>query len=87
MSKYDIRPQFECQNRILNVKIRYSADFECQKNEKPKAKNEKRITKNEKRKTNNEKRKTNYEKRKAKNEKQTNFTLLELTQESIDVWN
>ena len=37
MSKYDIRPQFECQNRILNVKIRYSAqvrmsrkDFECQ---------------------------------------------------------
>ena len=25
MSKYDIRPVFECQNRILNVKIRYSA--------------------------------------------------------------
>ena len=23
MSKYDIRPQFECQNRILNVKIQY----------------------------------------------------------------
>ena len=23
MSKYDIGPQFECQNRILNVKIRY----------------------------------------------------------------
>ena len=25
MSKYDIRPQFECQNRILNVKIQQSA--------------------------------------------------------------
>ena len=25
MSKYDIRPDFECQNRILNVKVRYSA--------------------------------------------------------------
>ena len=90
MSKYDIRPQFECQNRILNVKIRYSARFRMSKNEKPKAKNEKRITKKEKRKTNNEqritkneKRKTNNEqritkneKRKTKNEKQTNFTLL-----------
>ena len=30
MSKNDIRPQFECQIRILNVKIRYSAQFECQ---------------------------------------------------------
>ena len=37
MSKCDIRPQNECQNRISNVKIRYSAsermshyDFECQ---------------------------------------------------------
>ena len=37
MSKLDIRPEFECQNWILNVKIRYSArirmsklDFECQ---------------------------------------------------------
>ena len=37
MSKYDIWPNFECQNRILNVKIRCSAsvgmskyDFECQ---------------------------------------------------------
>ena len=37
MSKCDIRPEFECQNRILNVKIRYSVqvrmskwDFECQ---------------------------------------------------------
>ena len=37
MSKFDIRSQFECQNRNLNVKIRYSArirmsklDFECQ---------------------------------------------------------
>ena len=37
MSKYDIPPLFVCQNRILNVKIRYSApvqiskqDFECQ---------------------------------------------------------
>ena len=42
MSKYNIRPKFECQNRILNVKILYSAsvqmakydtrrDFKCQK--------------------------------------------------------
>ena len=37
MSKYDISPQFVCQSRILNVRIRYSAqvqmsksDFECQ---------------------------------------------------------
>ena len=38
MSKYDIQPKIECQNRILNtifglnlkVKIRYSAPFECQ---------------------------------------------------------
>ena len=37
MSKFDIQPYFECQNRILNVKIRYSApvqmsksDFKCQ---------------------------------------------------------
>ena len=37
MSKFDIQPYFECQNRIFNVKIRYSApvrmskwDFECQ---------------------------------------------------------
>ena len=37
MSKFDIQPEFECQNRILIVKIRYSVqlrmskqDFECQ---------------------------------------------------------
>ena len=37
MSNFDIWPEFECENRILNVKIRYSAlvrmskqDFECQ---------------------------------------------------------
>ena len=37
MSKCDIRSKFECQKRILNVKIRYLArirmsnkDFECQ---------------------------------------------------------
>ena len=37
MSKCDIRPLFKCQNRISNVKMRYSApvrmskyDFECQ---------------------------------------------------------
>ena len=36
MSKCHIRPQFECQNRIVNVKIRRSApdqmskyDFQC----------------------------------------------------------
>ena len=60
MSKYDIRRDFEYQNRILNVKTKI----------------EKRKTNNEKRKANNEKRKTNNEKRKTKNEKQTNFTLL-----------
>ena len=53
MSKYDIRRDFEYQNRILNVKT----------------KNEKLKTNNEKRKANNEKRKTNNEKRKAKNKK------------------
>ena len=31
MSKYDIRPDFECQNRILNVKIRYSAQVRMSK--------------------------------------------------------
>ena len=37
MSKGDIRPYFECQNRIFNVKMRYSArirmskwDVKCQ---------------------------------------------------------
>ena len=54
MSKYDIRPQFERQNRILNVKIRYSARFRMSKNEKPKAENENRKTNNEKRKAKNE---------------------------------
>ena len=29
MSKFDIRPEFESQNRILNVKIRYSAGIKC----------------------------------------------------------
>ena len=31
MSKYDIRSQFECQNRILNVKIRYLAKVRMSK--------------------------------------------------------
>ena len=69
MSKFDIRSKFECQNKILNVRIRYLArirmskyDYECQNaifgpN------------------SNVEKRKTKSEKRKAKNEKQTSFTL------------
>ena len=30
MSKYDIRPDFECQNRVLNVKIQHSAQFQGQ---------------------------------------------------------
>ena len=30
MSKYEIRSQFECQNRILNVKIRNSVPDRCQ---------------------------------------------------------
>ena len=69
MSKFDIRNEFECQNRILNVKMRYSARIRMSKNEKRKAKNEKRKTKNKL---------TSplIEYRKTKNEKQTNFTLL-----------
>ena len=31
MSKYDIRPDFECQNRVLNVKLRYSAQVRMSK--------------------------------------------------------
>ena len=61
MSQYDIGPNFECQNSILNVKIRYLARFRMSKNEKRKTKSEKRIVNNENRKTNNdnEKIKTN----------------------------
>ena len=29
MSNYDIQARFECQNMIVNVKIRYSVSFEC----------------------------------------------------------
>ena len=29
MSKFDIRPHSECQNKILKVKIQHSAEFEC----------------------------------------------------------
>ena len=31
MSKSDIRPEFECQNRISNVKMRYSAPVRMSK--------------------------------------------------------
>ena len=31
MSKFDIRLQFECQNRILNVKMRFSARIRMSK--------------------------------------------------------
>ena len=31
MSKFDIRSKFECQNRILNVKIRFSARIRMSK--------------------------------------------------------
>ena len=31
MSKYDIRPQYECQNRILNVKIQFSVPVRMSK--------------------------------------------------------
>ena len=42
MSKFDIRLQFECQNRISNVKIRrYSARIRMSKIEKRKPKSEK----------------------------------------------
>ena len=30
MSKYDIRPGFECQNRILNVNCDIQSQLECQ---------------------------------------------------------
>ena len=73
ISKYDFPTQFECQNRIWNVKIRFSDSV--------------RISKNEKRKTKNEKRKAKNEKRKAKNENQTNFTLLnELMFSVVLIW-
>ena len=87
MSKFDIRSQLECQNRILNVKMRYSvpvrmSNFECQNaifgpnlNVKTGFRMSKCDIRSEFecRKTKNEKRKT--KKRKAKNEKQTNFTF------------
>ena len=38
----DFPTQFECQNRILNVKIRFSDSIRISKNEKRKAENEKR---------------------------------------------
>ena len=31
MSEYDIRPQFECQNRTTNVKIRFSISVRMSK--------------------------------------------------------
>ena len=30
MSKCNIRPEFECQNRISNVKMRYRLEIDCQ---------------------------------------------------------
>ena len=30
MSKYDICPDFECQNRVVNVEIQHSAQFQGQ---------------------------------------------------------
>ena len=51
MSKFDIWPEFECQNRISNVKMRYSAHN---------SNVEKRKTKSEKRKTKFEKLKIRY---------------------------
>ena len=30
MSNYDIRPDIECQNRVLNVEIQHSAQFQGQ---------------------------------------------------------
>ena len=45
---FDIRPQFECKNRMMNVK--FNAIFEPNSNvKKQKAKNEKRKNKSEKR--------------------------------------
>ena len=41
MSEFDIWPEFECQNKISNVKMRYSARIRMSKNEKGKTKNEK----------------------------------------------
>ena len=87
MSKFDIRSKFECQNKILNVKIRYlaririrmskmrySARIRMSNNEKRKAKSEKRKAKTKSKLTS-----PLIEYRKTKNEKQTNFTLLKKT--------
>ena len=69
MSKCDIRHQYECQNRILKVKILYSARIRMSKNEKRKAKNE-----SKERKTKSKQISPLTEYRKTK--KQTHFTLL-----------
>ena len=45
MSKYDFPTQFECQNRILNIKIGFSDSVRISKNEKRKTKSDKRKTK------------------------------------------
>ena len=79
MSKFDIRPEFECQNRILNVKVRYSARILMSKNEK-------RKTKSEKRKTKSKLTSPLIEYRKTKNEKQTNFTLLVISRFGFEGW-
>ena len=75
MSKYNFPTQFECQNRILKVKIRFFDSVRISKNEKRKAKTKSEKRKAKKRKAKHEKRKTKSEKRKSKNENQTNFTL------------
>ena len=41
MSKYDFPTQFECQNRILNIKIGFSDSVRISKNENRKTKKEK----------------------------------------------
>ena len=63
MSKYYIRPQSECQNRILNVKLWFSASAWMSKNE-----NEQRKTKSEKQK------KKKKKKEKKRNEKRITKT-------------
>ena len=54
MSEYDIWPQFECQNRILNVKILYFASVSMSKYDtRPNFDVKNRKTKNKKRKAKN----------------------------------
>ena len=78
MSKCDIRHQFECQNRILNVKIDIWPQFECQNTIRGLSSNVKRgfECQNTIFRPNLDVTKRKEKNQKRKKEKQTIFTLL-----------